>query len=110
MTEPQLKGFLGALFDFSFKELITTKVIKLVYILGIGVAALGSIVMLVAGLLQGGAGAASIIVAPLMFLLWVIGLRIWLELVMVIFKIADNTDILAGKAAGSSPPGGEPGA
>ncbi len=100
MNETTAKGFISALFDLSFKELITTKVIKLLYVVGICLAGLGSVIMLATGLWQGGPGLAALIVAPLSFLLSVIGLRIWLELVMVIFKISDNIELVAGKAAG----------
>jgi len=97
MTEPQAKGFFGALFDLSFQELITTKMIKLLYIIGIVIAGLSAATLLVSGLWQGGSGLVALIVAPLTFFLGVISLRIWLELVMVVFKIADNTEILAKK-------------
>jgi Zn-dependent protease with chaperone function len=95
MTEPQGSSFFQALFDTSFREFITTRIIKVLYVLGMVLAGLGALGILIGGLSQGGAGVASIIIAPLAFILWVISLRVWLELVIVIFRIADNTDILA---------------
>jgi hypothetical protein len=68
MDEQTPKGFLSALFDLSFKEVITTKIIKLLYVLGIAFSGLMAAVMLVAGLLQGGPGLAAIVVAPIAFL------------------------------------------
>lgn len=54
MNGTTAKGFISALFDLSFKELITTKVIKLLYVVGICLAGLGSVIMLGTGLWQGG--------------------------------------------------------
>jgi Domain of unknown function (DUF4282) len=102
MDEPTAKGFLASLFDLDFKEFITTKIIKLLYILGICCAGLSAAIMLLVGLIQGGTGLVALVVAPVAFLLWVIGLRVWLELVIVIFKISENTEIMAGKEAGKT--------
>ncbi len=99
MAEQPSMGFLQALFDLSFSDFITKRIIKLLYVLGIVLAGLMALVVLVAGLLQGGAGFASFIIAPLLFILWVISLRVWLELVMVAFRIADNTDVIAKRGA-----------
>ena len=98
MTESQGSSFFQALFDMSFREFITTRIIKVLFVLGIVLASLGAIGILIGGLTQGGAGMIAIVVAPIAFLLWVISLRVWLELVIVAFRVADNTDILAKKA------------
>ena len=100
MNEPIPKGFLGALFDLSFQDLITPKIIKLLYVLGICLSGLGAAVILVTGLFQGGTGLAALVIAPIAFLVWVISLRVWLELVMVAFKISDNVEIMAKKEPG----------
>jgi type IV secretory pathway TrbL component len=75
------QGFLASLFDVSFRSLVTTKVIKVLYILsmvGIGLVALAFVVAAfnnnaAAGLL------VLIIVAPLMSLLYLIYVRVLLE-------------------------------
>jgi len=90
------KGFFGSLFDFSFSEFITPRIIKLLFVLAIIIAAIFALFMLVAGIAGGGAEAfLAIIGAPLLFLLYVIMARVWLEVIMVMFRIADNTDKLA---------------
>lgn len=86
------KGFIGQVFDLSFKEFITTKIIKVVFILIIVAAAIGSFSIIVSGFAQGfGTGILSLILAPLGFFVAVIFYRIGLELIMLQFRIADNT-------------------
>lgn len=92
------KGFFGALFDFSFTEFITVKIIKVLYIIGIVMAGLGALAFLIGGFTKGFvAGVVMLIVSPLVFLLYVILIRMWLEVILVLFRIAENTSIMAGK-------------
>ena len=105
------QGFLASLFDVEFKSLITTKVIKVLYILsmiGIGLVALAFVVAAfnnnaAAGLL------VLIIVAPLMALIYLIYVRVLLEIVIAIFRIMEtNTELVAlqrGQAGGGPGPG-----
>lgn len=89
-------GFFASLFDFSFTEFITTKMIKFLYGLGMllgGVVALG---MIIAGFAQSAIiGIVFLVLSPLIFLLYVIGARVWLELVIVLFRIAEHTAEIA---------------
>jgi hypothetical protein len=84
-------GFVKALFDFSFSEFVTTKIIKILY--GILMFFAG---LLVLGIIVGGfyqsvlRGILALIVSPLLFLLYIIIARVWLELVIVIFRIAEH--------------------
>jgi hypothetical protein len=98
------KSFLGALFDVSFSSFITTRIIKVLFLLQTAVAGIASLMIAGAGFAQGGffMGLLSlVIVAPLVFLLWVLMIRVQLELVMVIFRIAENTAITA-RASGQA--------
>jgi len=91
----EVKGFFGSLFDFSFTEFITPRIIKLLFVLAIIISAIFALMLFVAGISQGGREAfLAIIGAPLLFLLYVIMARVWLEVIMVMFHIADNTDKL----------------
>lgn len=82
-------GFFGALFDFSISEFITTRIIKVLYILAIVVIGLSAFAVFLATATQGaGAAIAGLIIAPIFFLLYVIIARIWMELIIVIFRIA----------------------
>ena len=92
------KGFLGALFDFSFSEFITIKLIKILYILGIIFSTIVAIIFIVSGFnISTGVGIIFLILSPIIFLLYVILIRIWLEIIIVVFKIAENTKQLAEK-------------
>lgn len=92
------KGFFSSLFDLSFSDFITPRIIKLLFVISIIVSVIAAGVLLVSGLSQGdGAALLALIGAPLLFLLYVIMARVWLEVIMVLFRIADNTDQLAGR-------------
>jgi len=92
----EVKGFFGSLFDFSFTEFITPRIIKLLFVLAIIISGIAALVMFFAGIATGGPGAfLAIIGAPLLFLIYVVGARVWLELIMVMFRISGNVDKLA---------------
>ena len=88
-------GFFRRLFDLSFKEFVTTKIVTFLFILAIVLAGIVAIGILISGLSKGGGMAfASLIIAPIVFFLNVLSSRIWLELVIVMFRIAENTTTL----------------
>lgn len=92
------KSFLSALFDFSFSEFITIKIIKVLYVIGIILAGIAALFMIGGGFgTSFFAGILALIISPIIFLLYVLVVRIWLELIIVLFKIADNTKIMAEK-------------
>jgi hypothetical protein len=83
------KGFLARLFDFSFEEFVTPTVITIVFVLMVAVSVLFMAGSLLSALSEGGATAlVGLIMAPIGFLLWVLIARMWLELVAVIFRLA----------------------
>jgi len=85
-------GLLGSIFDLSFTEFITTRIIKFLFILGIILAALGTLLLIVTGFSKGiGAGLLSLILSPLIFFIYVLLARIWCEMVIVVFRIAEHT-------------------
>lgn len=95
------RGFLASLFDLSFNEFITTRLIKVIFVLGIVIAGLLSFSMFVGGASQGFFPfLMMLIVAPLLFLVYVVVLRVWLELVIVIFRIAENIQRIADGKVG----------
>jgi len=86
------KGLLGSLFDLSFTEFVTTRVIKVLYVLAIVMATIGAFGLLMSGIAKGGGMAFfSILLAPIAFFLYVLMARIWLEVIIVLFRIAENT-------------------
>jgi ABC-type uncharacterized transport system permease subunit len=90
METPQ--GFFTTLFDFSFSEFIVPKIVKILFGLGILGAAIMSLTMIVKGFNAGVlAGLLMIILSPVFFVIGVILARVYLEVIMVLFRIADNT-------------------
>ncbi|MEA1927489.1 MAG: DUF4282 domain-containing protein [Candidatus Auribacterota bacterium] len=87
----QDKGFLGIIFDFSFTEFVTTRVIKVLLGLAMVVNFILTIAMII-GAWQAGwlGGVVVLILSPLIFLIMMLFSRIYLELIIVIFRIAEN--------------------
>jgi hypothetical protein len=85
-------SFLQALFDFSFNHFFTPKIIKLLYGLSIFSAGLIAILFIIFGFSTStGFGIFTLLVgAPLTFLLVAICSRIYLELMIAIFRIAET--------------------
>jgi hypothetical protein len=87
------RGFFSKLFDFSFSEFVTTSVIRVVYALLVVFAALAALAIFVSLAAQGGGGVVvGLILAPLLFLLYVLIARIYLEVLIVLFRIAESTE------------------
>jgi len=90
------KGFFAALFDFSFSEFITSRLIRILYALKLIVAALIALMIMVVGFRSGFfAGIGGIILAVLFFFIIAIVARVWLEILIVIFRIAEDVHKLA---------------
>jgi hypothetical protein len=86
------KGFVAALMDLTFTEFITTRIIKLLYVLEVIACLLASVGLIVSGLRGGFVGTIiGIVLAPIVFVIGVICARVGLEVVIVMFRIAENT-------------------
>jgi len=106
----QEKSFFASLFDVDFESFITPRIVKVLYVLTMvvfGLAALAYVVWaftesIVFGLLM------LVIIAPLMFLLYLIYTRVVLELFLAIFRIMEsNFELVALQRqalAGGGPP------
>jgi len=96
-TQPESStGFLASLFDFSFAHFITAKLIRVLYALFLILTGLGVLAMLVSGFGQGfGYGIVMLILAPLVFLLAAMYFRVVLEVLIVVFRIAENVEKIA---------------
>jgi hypothetical protein len=86
------KGFFTTLFDFSFSEFIVPKIVKILFGIGILAAAIGALAFIFWGF-RGGVvgGIITIILSPVVFIIYTILVRVYLEVVLVLFRIADNT-------------------
>ncbi|MDH7601530.1 MAG: DUF4282 domain-containing protein [Armatimonadota bacterium] len=107
----QDKGFFAGLFDFSFSEFITTRIIKVLYALAVIVSGFVALVMFIGGLVQFGSdplrGFGMIILSPILFILYVIAARVSLELVIIVFRIQQNTEEIAARGRQSNTTGAQ---
>ena len=88
------KGFVGSLFDFSFKSFVTPKIIKVLYVLFTIWTALISLLIAIIGFRTGGLVGGLfvlIIVVPIYVLLTLGVWRVVLEAFMVVFRIYEET-------------------
>lgn len=96
VTREEGAGFFASLFDFSFTEFITPKLIKFLYGLGMLLGAVMAVVSIVAGFAQHwAAGILLLILSPVIFLLYVIGARVWLELLILWFRFVEHAGAIA---------------
>jgi len=101
----QQKGFFASLFDISFSSLITTRIIKVLYVLILIAIGLGTLFFIIASLSAGGSnGIVAIILGPIFALLYVIFARVYMEIIIVLFKIGENTGEMV-RLAGGTPSG-----
>jgi predicted lipid-binding transport protein (Tim44 family) len=92
MEETDLKGLIAGLTDFSFSEFITTRIVKILYILCVVLAGLTGLGIFVAALREGFIGAlVGLLLGGLAFLVYVLFARVSLEVLIVVFRIAENT-------------------
>ncbi len=94
----QEKGFMQSLFDFSFENFVFPKLVKFLYTLVIFLMALVYLFIVIGGFSQGtGTGLAALIFGPVIIILYLVFIRAWMEVTIVLFRIYENTNILAGK-------------
>lgn len=94
-------GVFGGLLDFSFKKFITIRIVKVLYILELVMIVLGWLGVVAGGFSQGvGNGLIGLIVGSLGALIAVILVRVGLELIVVMFRIGENTSEIAASKRG----------
>jgi hypothetical protein len=106
-THVSNKGFFATLFDFSFTSFVTLKFLRVIY--AIAVVAIGLATLVWMGIIgsQGGIFVLLALVAgPLAGLLYLISVRVTFEVIAVLFRIGENTAVLAGQS--SAPPSPPP--
>jgi len=93
---------LTALLDTSFTEFITLKLLKFIYILGLIGIVLSIGVTALAAFSQGFLyGIGGLIVGVIAIVLSALVLRVYMELIAVVFRIAKNTREIADNTARS---------
>ena len=93
------KSFISSLFDFSFSSYVTPKFIKFLFIVGVILTAIATILLIVFGFMSHIAvGVVLLIFSPIIYFLYVLAVRIYLELIIVIFRLqSDVAEILKNK-------------
>jgi hypothetical protein len=90
------KGFFGALFDMSFDHMVTTRLIKLFYVLAIVIVSCSSLAIISIGIwvaqLRNGwfLGVVTICFTPVIWLFQLVIVRIVMEVVINQFKITEH--------------------
>jgi len=88
----QNKSFFAILFDLSFTIFVTTRIIKFLFVLGVVASGLWAVALFLGFAQRGFFGfLAALIVTPIAFFLGVLASRIYTELLIVMFRIAENT-------------------
>ena len=108
MSEPGAPtGFFGTMFDLSFTHFVTIKLVKFLYVVGLLVGAIGAVIMIGAASRQGAAAAVgALVLAPLGFLLFAMYLRVMLEIMVVMFRIAEDIELIASRTSLAPAPRG----
>jgi len=102
------RGFLSALFDFSFTSFVTTKIIKVLYVLILVLASITALIYtIVAFRLSAGFGILTLVIGDPLFIIIVMAFwRLILEAFIVLFRIAE--DIRAIRERSGTSPGRQP--
>lgn len=92
MSSGEAKGLLKSLFDFQFTSLITVKIIRVVYALIVILYSIGAVFVFIASLTRGGASGflTAFILVPLGYVVYLILTRIWMEILIVVFRMGDD--------------------
>lgn len=92
LTDNEEKGFFASLFDLNMTEMITPKIIRIVFIVGLLGVLVSAVFGLVTAIMSGNVVAIilAIIAVVVGFFVAAIMLRIYLEIVLVFFKIYDE--------------------
>lgn len=86
-------GFLSDLFDIRFRRFVTTRIVTALYVLGIALLGL-MVVAQIAGAFSADPGFGVVmllVIGPLIFLVGVLYLRVLLEVLVVLFRIGEDT-------------------
>ena len=89
-----------SLFDFSFKQVIAPKVLRFLYALITILMTIGLVVIEIVFLINsdfGGMRFLFFVLAPFVYLLYLMLIRVLYEYWLVIFNISDNTEKLVTK-------------
>jgi hypothetical protein len=90
-------GFFSSLFDLNFSRVVTTRVVKWLYLIVIVLVVIGLIGYIATAIISGSVVAIiiAVIVGPLVALLYIILARIGFEVLVAIFRILETNREIA---------------
>ena len=86
-------SFFGSLFDFSFSRFVTLRLVKFLYVITVILLAVVMFAVIFAGFTEAVSGVETlgyIVLGPVLALLYLLIVRVWLELVVVVFRIGET--------------------
>jgi uncharacterized membrane protein len=91
----ELKALVALLFDFSFKEFLTPRLVRMIYALSLVVALVSALAWMFSGFQVGILyGFFTLVTGPVAFAVYVLGARVMMELVLAVFRIAEHVERL----------------
>jgi len=91
-------SFWNALFDFSFTEFATPKLIRIIYVIELVLFVILAVLFVIVGFASDPAlGAVFLVLSPIALIFWVILFRITGEMQIIIFRMAEDIKKLADK-------------
>src|SRR5713226_4626350 len=90
---PEEKGLFAGLFDFSFQELLSRRIVKLLYIIALvggGIAVVAEVVLELR--VDTAMGLLALVAGVVALFIWILITRVALECVLALFRIADNIE------------------
>jgi hypothetical protein len=98
----ETKGFFKSLYDFKFESFVAMRMLRILYIIITILYSLGAIVFLITALASGKAGTIIIglILIPIGYIIYLAFARIAIEVIMVIFRIGAEVQVIAERSAG----------
>jgi len=92
------KGFFGSLFDFSFADFVFPKIIRVLYAIAVCLTVLGYLGGVVYAFKTGSTeGIAAVVLGPIVLMIYLVMIRAWMEIAIVLFRIYENTNVIARK-------------
>ncbi len=100
----ETKGFFASLFDFSFRALVTSKIVPILYVLSTIIVVIWTLVFIIFGFqISVGTGIVALVLAPFVFAIAMIYVRVVLELIIVLFRIHDDVREINVRGGGGVP-------
>jgi hypothetical protein len=92
------RGFWSRFFDFSFEEFITPSLVKALFIIAMVVIGLGVLAGIIMGFVSSGVYGIFVLIAALIGgFIYLLLARVFLEMIVIFFRIRDNTEEIANK-------------